>query len=459
MRIALLVATLAWVAPAAAQQKITIAPFTGPAAASARNQVVAALCELATCVSQTKVVARGKPDWKKAAREGVDFVVTGKVAKKGKKVTLELQVQVKPGKAKWKKAYPLAGGELSAASLSAAVAGMSRVMGLDEAPPPRRDDDAAARRAQEEEEAERERKKKAEAEERKRQDEEERARQEKERERASGDDGRDTGRDDGEEKKEEEDAAPQRPAKHHVLAADLGVELFGKYFSYAQPVTLNLRSYNAPLAFAPSFKAEFYPLALGLKGLLAGLGIEGGAAFSVGLRSRLPAPAGAVPLAYPTSILRIDAGLKWRIRPINGSELAIVALAGMRHHSFSVGAAEDGSRIDGLPGVAYTGLRLGVGGDLPLVKDRVLVTLQFQVLPMFSSGEIVSAAWFPRGGTFGIDAGLGLNVRVIGPLGFRVAGYLARYGITFQSDPADTYVAAGAVDLYVGGFAGVRLEL
>ena len=114
MRFTLLCLLVGLAAPEAFAQRIAIAPFTGPGANALRNQVVSALCDQAECVSEKKVTAGGKPDWKKAKKEKVKFIVTGKVTAKGKKKTVDLEVMQKAGPAKFKKSWPLEGAELSA---------------------------------------------------------------------------------------------------------------------------------------------------------------------------------------------------------------------------------------------------------------------------------------------------------------------------------------------------------
>ncbi|MBM4777919.1 MAG: hypothetical protein GQE15_09470 [Archangiaceae bacterium] len=98
MRALLWVALLA-AAPAFAQ-RIGVVPFSGPNAATVRNQLVTAICDTADCVNTGKVTTGNKPDWKKAKKEALQFFVTGTVAKKGKASSLTLEVLSKPGPAK-----------------------------------------------------------------------------------------------------------------------------------------------------------------------------------------------------------------------------------------------------------------------------------------------------------------------------------------------------------------------
>ena len=453
MRTALPLLLAALALPAAAQTKISVVAFEGPGGPNARNQIVAAVCELAECVPQAKVSAGGKPDWKKARKFGVKYFVDGKVVKKGKNLILELQVLNKPGKPKYKNTWKMTGNELGVLQLGQVQNALTREMGLEaKAPPeekkPPEEEKKPPEEKKETKEEKREREKKEREEKKRHEAEEKKAREEEEEKK----------RKEAEEKKddEEEEQKPTGAAKHHVLGADVGIELAGKYFSYTQTEKPNLRSYNAPLTVAPSFRLEFFPLALFSQGLVAGLGIDGGAAFVVGLKSRLPAPSGGEPLSYPTSLLRVDFGARFRIRPFEGSDAAIVPQVGFRIHSFKVGAAADGSVIDGLPGVSYTALKIGVGAEIP-IGERLAFGATFTIMPLLGYGEIVSVDWFPKGGGFGFDINAFMTFKIAGPLHLKIAGNFTRYGLSFETTPTDTYIATGAVDVHAGGFVGLRL--
>jgi hypothetical protein len=471
---AFLVLLVAFGLPAMAQQKISILAFEGPGGATARNQVVAAMCELAECVPQAKVSAGKKPDWKKAKKLGVKFIVDGKVVKKGKKATLELSVFNKAGKPKYKHAWPMTGSELGVLQLGQAQNALAKAMGLEEArPPPEKKDDEKKddgadtkkddekkddgadtkkddekkddKKDQKETREEKKQREKEEREEKKRKQEEERAKEEEEAKKQ-------------EEEKKDDDSSDEGEKKnrHTVLGVDVGMEFAGKYFSYTQTERPNLRSYNAPLTVAPSFRLEFYPVALATQGLAAGLGIDGGAAIVVGLKSRLPSATGGAPISYPTSLLRVDFGARFRIRPFAGSDAAIVPAVGVRIHNFKVSQAEDGSVIDGLPGVSYTAIKIGLGGEIP-IGERLAFGAAFTAMPLVGYGEIVSVDWFPRGGGFGFDINAWMTFKIAGPLHIKVAGNFTRYGLAFETQPTDTYIASGAVDVHAGGFVGLRL--
>jgi hypothetical protein len=431
---------LALAGPALGQTRICVEAFEGKGAPVVRKQIESSICEFAECVPWAKVAKRGKPDPKNVKKLGVKYLVGGKVTGKGKKRVLQLSVFSKvPGSPQWKKSWPLSGKQLGAKPLAQATAALMAEMqlGLDLSapePPPTQDvevkvDDPDLPRA--------------------------------------GDEGKRV--DDAPDKRDEtarKDAPAQSEAKpeagadeggarHAVLVADVGLELAGKYFDYIQSAKRNIRPYNAPLTAAPAFRLEVYPLALFKKGLLAGLGIDFGTAIVAGLQSREVSATGVSRL-YPTSLFRVEFGARFRIRPFSGSEVAIVPLLGLRVHNFKVLPAEDGSVIDGLPGIAYTALKLGVGGEVP-IGERLGIGAAFTLMPLLGFGEIVTVDWFPRGTGFGFDFTAFITVKIAGPLQIKVAGYVTRYGLAFETVPTDTYVATGAWDVHAGGFFGVRL--
>jgi hypothetical protein len=88
----------------------------------------------------------------------------------------------------------------------------------------------------------------------------------------------------------------------------------------------------------------------------------------------------------------------------------------------------------------------------------LLAFARFSVLVALSSGEIISAAYFPKGSAFGIDLGLGLGFRILPALQIRAGFDFTRYGLSFTSTAADTYQGTGASDVYLGGHLSLRFE-
>ncbi|MBX7114145.1 MAG: hypothetical protein K1X64_07395 [Myxococcaceae bacterium] len=433
----------------ASAEKIAVAKFTGPGADIVRNQVTQVLCEDNDCVNAAKVMKGTKPDWKKAKKEKVVYVVTGKVIAKGKKRTVELQVLNKPGAPKFKKSYELDSGTLPKKMLTSAATALSRAMAAEakevgepvaEAPAeePKREppapmvDTSKASEPEAIHEAEPKAKPSRMA----------------EPEPAPA---------------EVEDAAPKKKRRAPVFSIQLGLDGFSRNLSYVQATTPNLRTYALPFASAPAAQLELFPLAVFSDGLISGLGIEAGYAMAIGLQSRREAPkAGCgvdpcpAPINYATSNSKLDVALKFRI-PFGESGVAIAPHAGFRSHSFTFGKGTDGSTIDGLPSVAYSALRLGLSLDATFA-EYIVAFLNFSYLPVLSSGQIISTAYFSRGSAYGLEggAGVGFKLPFLTALQIRGAFNFTRYAMSFRPEMADAYQATGATDQYIGFNVGLR---
>ncbi|MDX2013357.1 MAG: hypothetical protein SFW67_24385 [Myxococcaceae bacterium] len=422
MRALLCVALLA-AAPALAQ-RIGVVTFTGPNAATVRNQLVTAVCDTADCVNSAKVTTGNKPDWKKAKKEAVQFFVTGAVVKKGKALSLTLEVLNKPGAPKLRKSFPLGADGLAAKTLQQAIDALKGAFGgaastvePEDTTPPVKAEPAPA-------------------------------------EPRPAPSTSPTTPPPPPEPVANAEPVPSSGAARRIpfIAAELGVDLLNRSFSYVQPVT-NLRRYGLQLFPMASAKLEFYPLALSRQDLLGGLGLELSVGFAPWLRSRRESTMDDV---YPTSTLRFDGALAWRIMPSQSLNLSLIPLVGVRYHTFTVGPNSSGARLDLLPNLAYVGLKAGLGFELGLVNDVLTLFGRFAVVPVFSSGEIISSAFFARGSNLGLDGQFGVGVRLFGPLSLRAAFDFTRYGLTFQTEATDAFVAQGAVDQYLGGTVALR---
>jgi len=421
------------VAAEASAQRLTILPFTGPASNASRNQLVTAICDTADCVPASKVSAGNKPDWKKVKKEAVAVLVQGTITKKGKAMTLSLGVLEGPGAPKAAKKLPLqADGTLSARNLSAAIEVVRSVAGTGKKAEPEPAPQPEPKKTEPAPE-----KKKEPAPEPKREPAPEARRETRE------------------EPRPEPAPAPRAKHKAPFIVIEVGADLTHRAFDYVNPVTPNLRRYELPFIAVPELKAEFYPLALvDNSSLLAGLGVEGGVGLAPWLKSKRPNTNDS----FPTSLLRIDGGIRWTIAPLRGPvSFSFTPAVGIRAHSFTVGAAADGTRLEGLPNLSYVGLRAGLGLELGLLDGLLAIFGRFSVIPIFSSGEIISNAFFLKGSNFGIEANAGVGISPVPFLQFRASFELTRYALTFQSTTTDTYQAQGATDLYVGATVAARL--
>ncbi len=189
--------------------------------------------------------------------------------------------------------------------------------------------------------------------------------------------------------------------------------------------------------------------------LLAGLGLDVHAAFAPWLSSQLESGGEA----FPTSAVRVDGGLRFDIvLPIEKFPLVITPYVGVRYHAFTVGALSDGRRLEGLPNLAYLGLRaLRLGLDVPILVDRLSVFGRFLVVPVFGSGEINASAYFPGGSNLGLEANGGVGVWLLPFLQVRASFEWMSYALRFSPATDATYVASGATDTWLGGNLTVRL--
>jgi hypothetical protein len=385
---------------------------------------VTQVCDSADCVPASKVLTGGKPDVKKAKKESVQFFVTGAVSKKGKVTSLELTVvPVSKGKPS-KKTLPLeASGLLSPKNLQQAVDLLNGALGTsapsttpEVKPTPPVPTTAPAPKPKAELTPAPEPTPAATVE-------------------------------------PEPTPAPRPSGKAHFLVIDVGTDLTGRALTFVQTSTPNLRNYALPIFALPAVHLEFYPLALMRDDALAGLGIEGGFAFAPYLKSRLASDTAT----FATTAMRVDVGLRFRILPVASFPIAFVPYAGLRLQSYSVGAASTNELL-GLPNVNYTGLRAGLGLEVPLVANLLTVFGRFGVIPVFSSGQLISTTYFPSGSTFGLEADVGVGVQVLPVLQLRASFEYTQYAATFKTTPTDTYVAAGATDRWLGGNVSVRLQ-
>jgi hypothetical protein len=426
------------VAGAASAEKVSLGPLTGPGAQSVLNQLRAALCDGAECVDAATVTTKGKPDWKKAKRAQVGTFVMGRVAKKGKVAVLTVEVYAKPGRPALKKQWAVNKGSLLPKDLAKLLEFVGPFVGAAPAQPP----PAAAPPPPEptpEPVVE--------------------------------------ARGPPPTPSEEPKAAPPKPAADRpstqeagagprerrrkdrtprpFIALDVSGSAFSRSFDYANAVSGNLRRYELPFFPAPRLGLTITPFAPGRAPVLEGLGLEASADVQLWLKSQTKTNAS---VQYPSSFLRFDGGLRWKFALPTGFGLAVVPAVGFRRQSFATAAATDGTRLDGLPSLTFTGLRASLGLEVALLDHALLVWLRGSALPVFSAGEILSAAYFPKGSCFGFEGTAGVGVRLTSFLQVRAAFEFLQYGLSFTTQDSDTYRASGATERLLSGNLGLRLE-
>lgn len=414
----------------AAGSKVSVMPFSGPRAAALRGQVVEALCKEFDCLPQTKVVVKGKPDWKRAKKEGLGAVVTGHVVKVKKKLRVEVSVLTGAGKPAWKKTLPVgAGGKLEASGLAGLRSAVEAHVRREEVPlvaPLARKEEPPPAPAEPEPPLP----------------------------------SRTPSAPEPVAVREPEPAPPTpveeigetTPRFPPTFVAQVGTELFSRTFDYQGLTTDNLRTYRAPLVIAPRLRLELYPLARVVRGVAGGLGVEGDYFMALGLKSRRK----GADVAYPTTLTRLDVAARLRLMPFGVDSASVTPLLGLRLTDFKLGAASDGSVLSGIPAVSYQAGRVGLGVDVPLLDGKLAVGGEAAVLLVMKSGEILSTAYFPSGQASGLEVALGAGFRVVPSFEVRAEGRLTRTQLSFKTAPEDTYVASGATDQNLGGGLSLR---
>lgn len=421
----------------AAKPTLTIAPF--PGANAARSQLVDALCSELTCAPQGPLMRRGRPDWRKVRAKKVQFVLTGRKAKVRRKAVVVLELLKAPGSPRFRKRFPLdARGRLSARTLAAARSELLETLGV--APEPEQEDEPAPTESPRAEAPVTEEPAEAPA-------------REVPPEPApppsavASEPASEPAEPSGEPAHVE---TRRRAGREHVLALEAGPEFTSRRLAYTQGHTANLLWYHADLIVLARVRAEFFPLAAS-EGLASGLGLEASYAHAVGLKSQL----NDGPL-LPTHHNRLDLAAKLEATVVEALGLTLVPAVGFRHTTFRVAPAPDGTVLDGLPAVSYAALVLGLAAELRFSDGRFVTFGRAAYLPVLSSGEIISASYFPKGWATGLEGELGVGLRLLPRWHARLTGYLTRYGLTFRPAPDARYSAPGVVDQYLGMNFAVR---
>jgi hypothetical protein len=413
-----------------------------------RNQLVSAVCDTADCVPAAKTTTRGKPDWKKAKKAAVNFIITGAVGKKRKSLTLDLQVFDSSGASKARRTFPLEkNGTLSAKNLQAAIDLLQSAFGGGGKPeptpsrPPPEPTPTRPEPSKPEPVATKPEPSMAEP---------------------------SMAEPSMAEPSMAEPTQPEPPSEPEpvklrrtrfedapmFLAVEVGTSVLGRNLDYVQAATPNLRRYSIFPFPQIDARVEVYPMALVRDDAPAGLGVD----VSVGLAPYLKSRRQSSPESYPTSTMRIMGGVRYRWAPFEAYRAVFIPMLGVSVRSFSLGKAADGTSLDGLPNVNFLGLRAGLGVELPLLKDLLGVFGHFCAVPVFSSGQLISSAFFPNGSTFGLEANAGVSLKLLSFLSLRVAFEFEQYSSSFKTEPTDMFVATGSVDRYLGGSAAVRIQ-
>ena len=455
LRLAALPLLMLWAAGAeAAGPRITIAPITGDKRATVQSQISAALCKTNTCVSSTRVFTKKKPDWKKIQSANVQGLLVGGIgkAKSGGGKELTLSWLNKPGKAAQSWTYPLTkqgklttssvnqlsgevnnlatgaaapliapGGDSSAAAgVAAAGAAVAAGVAASQTPPPPAPEPLPLPVTPTPPPAT----------------------------------GEKTLADTPVAHDAGADVAAEGPRHQWRFAVELGVDLLNRNLSYDTSATL--RPYSVGLFFAPHARLELYPIAFFSDGLFAGIGLFGDYALSVGLKSKFPNDT----QDKGTSYVRWQGGLEWRLRFWKDSDFAIVPFGSYLKQKFTTDGTPSGIGFDGLPQFDLSSYRMGLRFDIPVSGSFWIIVGADYVLWTTKSVNIQAADGTNKvppstGSGHAIEAELGVNIGIVGPLSVRIFGFYSSTSFSFD-DPTNN--AKSATDRYLGGRVMLRLQ-
>lgn len=231
------------------------------------------------------------------------------------------------------------------------------------------------------------------------------------------------------------DSAPRAPGETPWLRLDAGARLFTRRFRYTDDLFHTLPTYQLPAGPSAVVDAEVFPWDN------VGFAATGEWGFVI---------ASASPVAsYTTKTASYGGELKARLTL---GRLEPFASAGYAWHDFVI-QNPAGAPPPGVPGVTYSGPRAELGarwGFSPRLWLDALGGYQY----LLSAGEIGSAAYFPRQRSGGVDASVGVSVKVASAV-VRASAEYRRYFFTLNPQPGDALVAGGALDEYWSGTLSV----
>ncbi|MBP6631340.1 MAG: hypothetical protein KA297_18025 [Kofleriaceae bacterium] len=110
-----------------------------------------------------------------------------------------------------------------------------------------------------------------------------------------------------------------------------------------------------------------------------------------------------------------------------------------------------------VPDVRYRFARGALVGTVPL-GPRMGLTLGAGWRYLVDTGELESAAWFPRMGGQGVDASAGVDYALTPWLSGFAKAELRRYFFAMHPEIGDTWIVGGAVDQYLGASLGLQVR-
>jgi hypothetical protein len=243
--------------------------------------------------------------------------------------------------------------------------------------------------------------------------------------------------------------SPPAAAGTPLVDVMAGAGFLRRQLSYTDDIFQALDSYRLVAGLSLEAEASVFPFARGSAPVLSNLGVEGRYNREPGLAS--------VDAAGDQISTLSDA---WEFGGMFRGSLAGIELDGTAAYArqrfeFHV---PPGAQVPVIPAVSYSALRLGGGARIPFLSVFAGL-LEADYLPVFSSGQMASAAYFPRSGVAAVQGRAGLCFTLFAPFEARVLVDYRRYFYAMNPQPGDPYIAGGALDEYLTVTAGVAARL
>jgi hypothetical protein len=237
-----------------------------------------------------------------------------------------------------------------------------------------------------------------------------------------------------EEKKDE----PKREAHDEstsLFKVGVALDLGGRWFSYHDGLSANLRPYSVFPAPILALSGEVYPAATTGIRVLKDLGVRARFGHAFGLKS---ATKDGAPIETQWNRFAVD--LHGRLRTGEGYAPVLGAAIGFEWIAFWFNDA--GAIANEVPGASYKNLRLGLDARIPI--GRVGLGFDVAYLAPLSTGAVYER--FKDPSVKGVDLGFKVGVGIWSGLMAEVGLDYTRYFSSFGPVPGDAYVAGGALD-------------
>lgn len=224
-----------------------------------------------------------------------------------------------------------------------------------------------------------------------------------------------------------------------ILNVEVGMEGVGRFFSFSDGISSNLRAYDVFPAPAVFVGLDVYPAGFTKVPVLRDIGLTAGFARAFALQS---ATADGTPI--DTVYQRYYVGLRYRI-PISRPTGPVFTVSGQYYrHTFQ--SDEPPALAGQVPNADYSAIRAGVDARIPLGRPALM--FGFDWIEPLSAGPVYDRFREPK--VHGVGGKLGLFIKIASGFELRMAAEYQRFFADFDPVLGNAYIAGGALDQYLG---------